>query len=201
MRTKRRATIQDLRQAIDCLPHATRVAMLKGIRRNQIIAGAYSDSGGVCPMLAAHRAGARSDLISFARAWDRFVFRDVRVGVARRATDRELRILRTNLEASLLAENAEAVDLAGVVADHHALVARRRAAEAAADPADSEAAARGDHDDVRPGDPNRAPELRDRPGWAWTRVFRRHDEYQRALARLERERRVASAQRPRTRAS
>ena len=37
----------------------------------------------------------------------------------------------------------------------------------------------------RPGDPDRSRELRARPGWAWMRVFRRYDEYQRALGRLD----------------
>ena len=48
--------------------------MLDGIERNEIIAGAYTDSGGICPMLAAHRAGGRTDCIAFATAWDRFAF-------------------------------------------------------------------------------------------------------------------------------
>ena len=42
-----------------------------------------------------------------------------------------------------------------------------------------------DHPDARPGDPDRAPELRKRPGWAWMRVMRRYDEYERALELLE----------------
>ena len=47
--------------------------MLDGIEANQIIVGAYTDRrGGVCPMLAAHRNGGRTDLASFARAWDRY---------------------------------------------------------------------------------------------------------------------------------
>ena len=58
MRTRRPATIEDLRQAIDCLPRRTRMAMLEGIAVNDIIVGAYSTSEGICPMLAAHRAGA-----------------------------------------------------------------------------------------------------------------------------------------------
>jgi hypothetical protein len=32
---------------------------------------------------------------------------------------------------------------------------------------------------------HRAAELRDRPGWAWLRPFRRLDEYERAVAELE----------------
>jgi hypothetical protein len=32
--------------------------------------------------------------------------------------------------------------------------------------------------------------LRGRPGWAWLRVFRRYDDYKRALAHVESERRA-----------
>ncbi len=89
----RRTPVDDLRLAIDCLPRRTRIAMLEGISRNEIIVGAYSDkAGGVCPMLAAHRCGGRTSFISFAKAWDAFS----RTKRARLATDRELRILRTS---------------------------------------------------------------------------------------------------------
>ena len=48
--------------------------MLRGIDSNRIIVGAYVDpaSGGVCPMLAAHRNGGRTDVAAFARAWDEY---------------------------------------------------------------------------------------------------------------------------------
>jgi hypothetical protein len=151
MRTRRQATIQDLRRAIDRLPRDTRIAMLDGVRANDIIAGAYSDRNGICPMLAAHRAGGRTSCISFAKAWDRFVFRNARRASARRATQRELLVLTAHLEASLLDDDR--ADLAPVPKD-------------------------------RPGDPDRGPELEARPGWAWLRVIRRYDEYERALARL-----------------
>ena len=77
MRNRRRhnsSPVERLRLAIDCLPVATREAMLAGVRANErIIVGAYVDgAGGVCPMLAAHRAGGRTDFLSFARSWDRF---------------------------------------------------------------------------------------------------------------------------------
>jgi hypothetical protein len=76
--------------------------MLQGIDANRIIVGAYTDrQGGVCPMLAAHRCGGRTDFRSFARAWDAFT------GVARRsrrASERELRTLRAQLEASIWTE-------------------------------------------------------------------------------------------------
>jgi hypothetical protein len=117
--SRARSPIDDLRLAIDCLPVRTRRAMLEGIRASDIIVGAYSDrAGGVCPMLAAHRRGGRTNFVSFAHAWDRFA--DARR--ARRATARELRILEGQLEASLLAEAR--FDLGAAIADHHALQAR-----------------------------------------------------------------------------
>src|ERR1700685_2397382 len=66
--------VERLRLAIDCLPVGTREAMLTGLGANErIIAGAYVDrEGGVCPMLPAHRAGARTDLLGFARSWAPF---------------------------------------------------------------------------------------------------------------------------------
>jgi hypothetical protein len=122
----RRSPLEDLRLAIDCLPTRTRVAMLDGIANNEIIVGAYTDRmGGVCPMLAAHRCGGRTNFISFARAWDRFA----RVRRPRQATEREVDILKTQLEASLLAEDR--VGLTGVIADHQALARERKAREAA----------------------------------------------------------------------
>lgn len=123
----RRAPIQELRLAIDCLPRRTRVAMLEGIRHNQIIAGAYTDrAGGVCPMLAAHRCGGRTSFLSFARAWDRFT----KAKRPRRATAKELRVLESHLEASLLAEDA--ADLRGAIAEHQAVSRARREREARA---------------------------------------------------------------------
>src|SRR3569623_3630711 len=87
-----RSPIEDLRLAIDCLPVRTRRAMLEGIRSSEIIVGAYADrAGGVSPMLAAHRCGGRTSFVSFARARDAFTG----VKRARRATEREVRILRT----------------------------------------------------------------------------------------------------------
>jgi hypothetical protein len=118
--------IEELRRAIDCLPLRTREAMLAGVRANEIIVGAYSDrAGGVCPMLAAHRAGGRTSFVSFARAWDRFAA----AKRARRASVRELRLLEQHLEASIAAERARA-DLGTAIADHQALVRERKAGEA-----------------------------------------------------------------------
>jgi hypothetical protein len=125
MPRSRRSPIEDLRLAIDCLPIHTRQAMLAGVRDNEIIVGAYSDrAGGVCPMLAAHRCGGRTNFISFARAWDRFAGSKR----ARRATDRELAVLVAHLEASLMAEDD--MDLGGAVADHQTLARERREREA-----------------------------------------------------------------------
>jgi hypothetical protein len=123
MRPLTHTPIDDLRLAIDCLPLHTREAMLEGIRANDIIVGAYSDrSGGVCPMLAAHRHGGRTSFVSFAHAWDRFAG----AKRARRATRRELRVLTAHLEASILA----AADLGAAIRDHQALARDRRAREA-----------------------------------------------------------------------
>jgi hypothetical protein len=130
--------VEDLRRAIDCLPVQTRQAMLDGVLRNRrIIVGAYVDGeGGVCPMLAAHRNGGRTDFLSFAKSWDRFTRAGRR---ARPATRRELSILVGQLQASL--SDAELVDLAGAIAEHGRLLAGRRerahaqGVDPAADPA------------------------------------------------------------------
>jgi hypothetical protein len=88
-----------LRATIDRLPNRTKEAMLRGIAANRIVVGAYVDprSGGVCPMLAAHRNGGRTDVAAFARAWDEYTG----AKRPRRATRREVRTLRTLLEESL----------------------------------------------------------------------------------------------------
>ncbi len=125
--SRSRNPVDDLRLAIDCLPTRTREAMLTGIRTNEIIVGAYSDrEGGVCPMLAAHRNGGRTNFISFARAWDRFA----QVKRARKATPRELRILEQHLLASL-EKDAGYQDLGAAISDHQAAARTRRATEAA----------------------------------------------------------------------
>jgi hypothetical protein len=127
--------VERLRTAIDCMPVATREAMLQGVRNNErVIAGAYTDKhGGVCPMLAAHRGGGRTDLLSFARSWDRFT----RIGgESRAATERELRILVSQLEDSL--SKTSGLELDQAIAEHRRLRARtrrtRRTLTDAADP-------------------------------------------------------------------
>lgn len=122
--------ISDLRRAIDRLPQATREAMLEGIRANPIVAGAYTDDrGGICPMLAAHRHGGRTTQLAFARSWDAFAGGGRRV---RRASQRELRILEGQLQASLL-KDAGWVDLRAAIADHEALKQRHVDAVTAAE--------------------------------------------------------------------
>jgi hypothetical protein len=96
--------------------------MLEAVRQTPIIAGAYTSGEGVCPMLAAHRRGGRTNASSFARTWDRFAFRGARVTGPRPATARELMILSSHLEASLSAQDAPEADLAAAIASHQELV-------------------------------------------------------------------------------
>jgi hypothetical protein len=204
MRQRRQSTINDLRRAVDCLPRDTKVAMLTGITNNPIIVGAYADGDGICPMLAAHRAGGRTSFISFARAWDGFAFREKRGKRARRATERELLVLRAHLETSLMQEDGPAPDLVAAVSEHRRLKRqhafedvmalteeerRRLDNERSRRQGQREAKRRSrrEHPRVRPGDPDRSSELSQRDGWAWTRVVRRYDDYERALQRLEQE--------------
>jgi hypothetical protein len=101
--------------------------MLEGISGNDIIVGAYVDRrGGVCPMLAAHRCGGRTDFLAFAHAWDRFTH----AKRARRATEREVSVLVSYLQAALLATDLREADLREAIADHQATARRRRALEA-----------------------------------------------------------------------
>jgi hypothetical protein len=155
-----------LRVAIEWLPIETKRAMLDAIEHNRIIVGAYTDrDGGVCPMLAAHRNGGRTSYASFARAWDRYTKAGSR---SRPATRRELTTLRSMLEASLASDAPDGTTLGGAIAEHNALTRRapeRRIADT--------------------GERNRMPELRKRQGWAWTRLFRRYEDYEAALAELQ----------------
>ena len=172
MRRPRRPA-HDLRVAIDLMPEETRDAMLRGIEVNPIIVGAYTDrEGGVCPMLAAHRNGGRTSFASFARAWDRYT----RAGASpRRASEREVRVLRTMLEASLATEHLRGGrSLRRAIAEHRDSLARRAVLEehALADPRPDT----GEHDLTE--------ELSQRRGWAWLRPFRRLDEYERAVEEL-----------------
>ena len=119
---RRSRPARDLRTAIDCLPLKTRKAMLGGVESNRIIVGAYTDrSGGVFPMLAAHRNGGRTSLASFARAWDRYT--GVRGRRPRPATERELTTLTTMLEASIALD--ELPDISAVAREAQARRERR----------------------------------------------------------------------------
>ena len=97
---------------------------------------------------------------------------------SRRADTREVRVLTTHLEASILAEDEATADLKLAISEHRSLVARSGGPG-------------------RPGDPDRSAELAARSGWAWLRPFRRYDDYARALARLEAERGETAADRQR----
>ncbi len=122
-RSRRTSSVEGLRLAIDCMPVATREAMLRGVRENErIIVGAYVDElGGVCPMLAAHRSGGRTDFLSFAKSWDRFTRAG---GRTRQASERELRILTAQLQDSLAGDTGLELDEA--IREHRALVAAGR---------------------------------------------------------------------------
>jgi hypothetical protein len=100
---KRRNNAERLRNSVSAMPARTKEAMLRGIRSNRVIVGAYVDKrGGVCPMLAAHRNGGRTNFGTFARAWDAFTGANQRK--PRRASRREVRTLEGYLEMSLLRE-------------------------------------------------------------------------------------------------
>ena len=127
MRSRRQRRIEDLRLAVECLPERTKEAMLDGIAENTIIVGAYTDrSGGICPMLAAHRHGGRTNLLAFAKAWDRFCG----AKRPRLATERELTILQSHLEASAL--GITRADFEAAIESHQAAARGRREREAAA---------------------------------------------------------------------
>jgi hypothetical protein len=126
MRNRRRHSthsVEHLRLAIDCMPVATREAMLDGLRSNErILVGAYVDTqGGVCPMLAAHRCGGRTDFLSFAKSWDRFTRAR---GGSRPASCREVSILVAQLQDSLLCATGTSFDEA--IREHRELRRRTR---------------------------------------------------------------------------
>jgi hypothetical protein len=164
MRRKPRHPAQRLRTAVDAMPRRTRVAMLRGIDENEIIAGGYADKrlGGICPMLAAHRNGGRTSLASFARAWDRFTG-------ARRprlATSRELRALRSHIEMSLLREQQGDAPLASLARR----IERERAARRPRRTIGTERSTRR----AETGERHRGPQLRRRRRWAWLVPARRY---------------------------
>jgi hypothetical protein len=100
--------------------------MLEGVRTWPIIVGAYTDrGGGVCPMLAAHRCGGRTNFLAFARAWDRYTH----AKRPRRATEREVGVLIAHLEASLLGDPSAGFRKA--IDEHQAAARKRNEREAA----------------------------------------------------------------------
>jgi hypothetical protein len=124
MRRLRRPT-RALRIAIDSMPIDTRTAMREAIDRNPIIVGAYaSRDGGVCPMLAAHRNGGRTDFAEFAKAWDRYA----RAGrQSRLATASELATLRAMLDESISADSVRGADALARAISEHRRAQRERA--------------------------------------------------------------------------
>ena len=134
------------------LPIETKQAMLVGLDNETIITGAYTHDGGICPMLAAHRRGGRTSRESFAHAWDNYTG----ATKGRVASERELRTLRTMLEASLV----EPFDLAA-----EAAAIRERKPE--------------------PLGPDRSVELARLERSLWSRLFRRRDIHAAALAGIE----------------
>ena len=109
MRTRRRATITDLRRAIDGLPRRHPGGDARGDpQQRHHRRRLHRPRRRICPMLAAHRHGGKTSLIAFAKAWDLFALGGARDRAARRATRRELLVLNAHLEASLLEEDAGA---------------------------------------------------------------------------------------------
>lgn len=129
MARRKRTATERLRNAVQALPRHTKEAMLRGIRSGRVITGGYTDGdGGACPMLSAHRNGGRTDMGTFARAWDEFT--GTPTGKPREATAREIAMLRHYLERALVddpgGERSLAEEVREVQED------RRRRAESAA---------------------------------------------------------------------
>jgi hypothetical protein len=126
-----RPDLAELRGVVDDLPLAVRIAMLDGIRLERVIAGAYTDGrGGVCPMLAAHRHGARHDHPDFARTWDEFAEAPIEGfrPAARHHVEALEAVLRASLEDELRPADPADVPLPEAV--------RGRASRTGAAPAD-----------------------------------------------------------------
>jgi hypothetical protein len=147
--------------------------MLRGIETNRIIVGAYVDShsGGICPMLAAHRNGARTATARFARAWDAYT--DAKR--PRRATRREVRTLTSLLEWSLGHDTDHS---RGSLAEAAAQIRAEREQFGCTTPAATPRTA-------ETGERHRGRELRLARDWAWMRPARRLDEYKDLLAAAE----------------
>ena len=100
--------------------------MLQGVRSyERIIVGAYVDErGGVCPMLAAHRCGRAHRLPLLRQVVG--PLRPCGRGASAPATEREVRILITQLQESL--SSAHGMELDRAIAEHHELVSSSRRA-------------------------------------------------------------------------
>jgi len=96
--------------------------MLVGLRTNVVITGAFTGSGGVCPLVAAHQSGGATRCVSFPEAWDRFTGVHGR-NICRHATSYEVGILRQQIEASLEPQETMFAD---VIAEHQSFVEARR---------------------------------------------------------------------------
>jgi hypothetical protein len=173
VRNRRERPTYDLRLAVERLPQHTKEAMLRGIETNRIIVGAYVDSqsGGICPMLAAHRNGARTSVANFARAWDTYTS----AKRPRRATRREVRTLRSLLEWSLEIDPALST---GSLAEAAAQIRAEREQFRCATPEPKRPSA-------DTGERHRGSELRLSRDWAWMRPTKRLDEYKDLLAAAE----------------
>jgi hypothetical protein len=173
MRRRDRNPAERLRLAVQALPRPTRDAMLRGIASNRIVVGAYvdRDSGGICPMLAAHRNGGRTSLASFARAWDRYT------GAKRPrvATRRELHTLRSLLESTLVDDLGDGGSIAAAAAQIRAeraeIAARQAPCPEPQTPAITE--------------PAEAPIRIRRLRWPWTPPVRSNEQLQDLLAAAE----------------
>lgn len=190
MRRRDRNPAERLRLAVQSLPQATREAMIRGIDANPIVVGAYvdRDSGGICPMLAAHRNGGRTNLGSFARAWDRYTG----AKRPRLATRREVSTLRSLLEGSLAEDLSDGPSIAAAAAQIRAERAELAARQADCATPEPPAITEPDHATpirvrrrVETGERDRAAELRDRLRWSWMRPARRYEEFRDLLAAAE----------------
>jgi len=129
MAKRKRTPTERLRNAVEALPRHTKEAMLRGLDRGKVITGGYTDGdGGACPMLSAHRNGGRTDMGTFARAWDEFT--GTPTGKPREASQREVATLRNYLERALVADPGGERSLAEEVREVQE--GRRRRAESAA---------------------------------------------------------------------
>lgn len=124
MSSPRELAVAELRRSIDVLPEPTRRAMLSGVTSSTVITGSFSDGSGVCPMMAAHRAGGRTTCVSFPEAWDRYCGVWGR-NITRQATQEEVAVLRAQLEDSFSAPVVDTM-LSDAITEHLAMVQARR---------------------------------------------------------------------------